>query len=77
MSRKGLNDFSQSFRKAGPYLGSIYSLMASIGIFGYIGYWIDTKYETRPLFLLIGLFLGLGIGFYQFYKVLMRQEKQE
>jgi F0F1-type ATP synthase assembly protein I len=77
MNKKGTNNFAQSFRKAAPYLSSIYALMASIGIFGYVGYWADTRYETRPIFLLIGLFLGLGIGFYQFYKVLMKQEDQE
>ena len=33
-----------------------------IGIFG--GKWIDQKLETEPLFLIIGLFLGLAAGIY-------------
>jgi F0F1-type ATP synthase assembly protein I len=74
---KGFDDFAKSFRKAAPYLNSVYAFMASIGIFGYMGYWADAKFETRPLLLLIGLFIGLGIGFYQFYRVLMKQEERE
>jgi F0F1-type ATP synthase assembly protein I len=71
-----IDDSSNSFRKAAPYLSSVYTFMASIGLFGYVGYWADKNYETKPWFLLIGLFFGLGIGFYQFYKVLMREEKR-
>lgn len=33
-----------------------------IGIFA--GRWLDRKIETDPLFLIIGLFLGLAVGIY-------------
>ena len=70
------DDIVKSFRKAAPYISSIYAFMVSIGIFGYAGYWADNKFETKPWFMLVGLLFGLGIGFYQFYKVLMREEKR-
>ena len=70
------DDSAKSFRKAAPYLSSVYTFMASIGIFGYLGYWVDKKFETKPWLLLVGLFFGLGIGFYQFYKVLIQEEKR-
>lgn len=72
-----IDDFVSSFRKAAPYLNSVYTFMASIGLFGYAGYWIDKKFASKPLFLLIGLFCGMGIGFYQFYRVLMAEEKRD
>jgi F0F1-type ATP synthase assembly protein I len=75
--RRGSDDFGKSFRKAAPYLNSIYTFMASIALFGFLGYLADKKFASKPWLMLIGLFLGLGIGFYQFYKVLIREEKQE
>ena len=33
-----------------------------IGIFG--GRWLDKQWDTEPLFLLIGLFIGLAAGIY-------------
>jgi ATP synthase protein I len=33
-----------------------------VGVFG--GRWLDSYFETKSLFLIIGLFLGLGTGTY-------------
>lgn len=32
--------------------------LAGVGL----GYWVDTRLGTVPLFVLIGLFVGMGIG---------------
>lgn len=34
---------------------------ASLGLFAWGGFWLDTKCETRPLFLLVGCAIG-GLG---------------
>ncbi|MDM5157434.1 AtpZ/AtpI family protein [Bacillus sp. DX1.1] len=39
-----------------------------IGIFG--GKWIDSKVGTFPLFLIIGLLLGLGTGIYAMVRLI-------
>lgn len=39
-------------------------LIALIGT----GLWLDKKYDTIPVFILIGLFLALGISTYMLYK---------
>ncbi len=39
-----------------------------IGIFG--GKWIDNKVGTFPLFLIIGLLLGLGTGIYAMIRLI-------
>lgn len=37
------------------------------------GIWLDRKFETSPLFLFIGLFLGFGTGLYSVYRQVMEQ----
>ena len=47
-----------------------------LGVF--IGRWLDSKLGTTPLFLLIGVFWGLGGSFYSlFLQVKKLQEKDE
>jgi F0F1-type ATP synthase assembly protein I len=38
-----------------------------IGIFG--GKWIDDFFETEPLFLIVGILLGLAAGVYAMYRL--------
>ena len=33
------------------------------------GYWLDRRFGTRPVFLLVGAALGVGTGLYHFFKV--------
>lgn len=40
------------------------TLLVSLGI----GYWIDAKLGTRPIFLLVGIVFGLFAAFYNFVK---------
>jgi F0F1-type ATP synthase assembly protein I len=43
-----------------------------------IGHWLDAKLHTTPVFLLIGVFWGLGGSFYSLYlQVKKLQEKEE
>jgi len=32
------------------------------------GYWLDSRFGTRPWFFLLGGVLGLGLALYQFFK---------
>jgi F0F1-type ATP synthase assembly protein I len=44
----------------------------------FLGRWIDTKLNTTPLFLLIGVLWGIGGSFYYlFLQVKQLQEKQD
>jgi len=40
------------------------------GIFGGIA--LDKKFDTSPIFLVIGLFLGMGLGVYWMYHYIKR-----
>ena len=37
----------------------------------YLGVWLDDKYQLSPLFILIGLGLGLFLAFYGTYRMLL------
>lgn len=40
----------------------------------YIGKWLDLKFSTKPLFLIIFLLFGIAAGFINFFKVLKQIE---
>ena len=44
-----------------------FQLVFSILFFTWMGYLLDRKTHTAPLFLLVGLGLGLAAGFYAFW----------
>lgn len=50
-----------------PYLFAAidfgYTLLASLGIFGGLGWWLDGRLNTAPLFLIAGILLGLAVAF--------------
>tara|TARA_B100001996_G_scaffold19319_1_gene15744 strand:- start:2538 stop:2777 length:240 start_codon:yes stop_codon:yes gene_type:complete len=66
--RKALNEFQHILRISGPAASASYSLLGSIIILSLGGYFLDSYFSTFPLFLLIGLLLGIIVGFYGLYK---------
>lgn len=42
--------------------------LATMGITVYGGMWLDERYGTAPLFILIGVFLGFGASGWYFYE---------
>ena len=39
-----------------------------LGVVG--GRWLDTKFDSEPLWLIVGLFLGIAVAFYGVYLML-------
>ena len=68
---------AESYRKAGPYLGASWSLIGSVGVWTGVGWWLDGKLATRPWLLVTGAVLGMGMGFYSFFKQLMAIGRQK
>ncbi len=54
-----------------------YTLLAATGVFGFIGYWMDERYGTTPWLLIVGIGLGLAVGFNSLFKRLNRLEGRE
>ena len=64
-------------KELGRYLeaGTQFGLSIIIGFFG--GWWLDGKTGTSPLFIILGVFLGAGAGFYHLYRLLLAHEKRK
>ena len=60
------------------YLSQL-SIMMLVSIFGcfFIGKFIDTKLNTRPIFMLIFLILGIGGAFMSVYKTVIGFTKRK
>jgi F0F1-type ATP synthase assembly protein I len=67
---KGLQGSAQ---QAGPAAAAAYSLVGGIIVLGGIGYAIDHWRGSSPWGLLIGLGLGVTVGFYQLIKTTWRR----
>lgn len=53
-----------------------YTLLASILVFGGIGWYIDSRYSTSPWFMLAGGGLGLAVGFNSLFRRLNLLEER-
>ena len=50
-------------------------LVVTVVLLTYGGYWLDDRLGTLPVFVLIGVFLGMAVGFYNvFRRVLPKKE---
>ncbi|WP_438503592.1 AtpZ/AtpI family protein [Ectobacillus ponti] len=57
--------------------GILSQLVGSILVGIFLGKWIDSKLGTFPLFLIIGLLLGLGSGTYTMIRLIRHFESGE
>lgn len=49
----------------------------SILIFVFAGYWLDNYFDTLPLFLLFGVFIGLLLSFYYLFNEIKRLDEYD
>jgi F0F1-type ATP synthase assembly protein I len=66
-----------ALREAAPYLGLGTTLAVTVlgGLGG--GYWVDERLGTRPLFLLLGGTLGVGVALYHFFRSIAGSSKRQ
>ena len=64
------SDVASSYRKAGPYLDASWQLAGSVALWVLIGYFLDKWLRTAPWLLVAGAVVGMGLGFYLFFKAL-------
>lgn len=60
---RSLRAFQENVQRAGPAAGASYTLIGAIMLLGGLGYAVDSWRGTSPWFLLVGLLLGLVVGF--------------
>jgi F0F1-type ATP synthase assembly protein I len=57
-------------KQSGPAMGASYTLIVSVILLGGIGYFIDNWQGTSPIFLFVGLLIGIIVGFYEIAKTI-------
>lgn len=62
---KSLREFQETVQKSGPAASASYGLIGAIVLLGAIGYGFDSWRGTWPWGLVIGLMLGIIVGFYE------------
>jgi F0F1-type ATP synthase assembly protein I len=61
-----------SWREAVTTAGLALAIPGTMFVPALVGWWIDERYSTSPLWFLIGLFIGLIGAAYDVYKLLKR-----
>ncbi len=69
--------FLQSYAQGNEYVGAGLQFAVSIILCLLGGRWLDQRLDTSPLFLVLGVFLGAGAGFYSLYKTMVEAERRE
>jgi ATP synthase protein I len=64
------DEVGESYRKAAPYLDASWQLVGSVVLWSAIGWFLDKKLHTAPWLLVSGSVIGIGLGFYLFFKAL-------
>lgn len=59
------------------YSGAGVQLVVTTMLGVWVGRYVDMKLATRPVFLVMGGLLGMGLGFYSVYKLLKLSAKKE
>ena len=60
--------FQKIIQQSGPAASASYGLLASVLIFTFLGWYIDTYNGSSPIGVLSGLAIGLILGFYHLLK---------
>jgi len=73
--KKPLKNFADTTHQLGPFLSWGWQFALTLGFLSWFGHWLDEKFETRVLFVLTGVFLGLFGGFYNLYRIVSNLPK--
>ena len=68
--RRSFESFQKVIKQSGPVAAASYGLIVSILLFTFIGWYIDSNNDTSPIMTLIGLVVGMIIGFYHLVKTM-------
>ena len=52
------------------YSGMAFEMLAIIGVFAALGFFLDNKLHTNPILVIVFLMIGLTLSFYRVFKQL-------
>jgi F0F1-type ATP synthase assembly protein I len=64
---------TEGLKAVGPYLDLGVTFVVAIGGGAWLGHWADQQWGTDPWLLLVGAILGIVVGFYHFFSVVLRK----
>jgi F0F1-type ATP synthase assembly protein I len=70
---RSLKSLQENIRRSGPAAIAGYTLIGAIVLSGGLGYALDSWQGTSPWGLVIGLFTGILVGFYELAKIVWRR----
>lgn len=75
---QGLSNLATGYQKAAPYMAASSALVASVGVFAGLGYWLDQKLEHEvPWLFIVGAVVGMVGGFISFFKTVLGASKKK
>lgn len=73
----GRDSGSGAMKSAQPYIDAAWQLAGSMVVLTLAGVWLDRKFDTSPLWVLVGALLGIGAGMYSFLRRVMYLAEQD
>jgi F0F1-type ATP synthase assembly protein I len=74
--REGLSNLAEGYQKAAPYLAASTQLVAAVGVFTALGWWLDKKLGHEvPWLLMLGAVVGMAGGFVSFFRTVLGKRK--
>jgi ATP synthase protein I len=71
-----LSPQARAQRAAAPYISAVWRVVGGVLVGGGVGWFLDGKLHSSPWGLVVGLFLGLGGGFYGLIHALSSMNKK-
>lgn len=71
---RSAKSLQENVARSGPVAGASYTLVGGIILLGGLGYLADGWFGTAPWLLVVGLALGIIVGFYELIKTVSRSK---
>ena len=71
------SQFQRNLRNSAPSAAASYTLIGAIIVLGGLGYLADSWLGTEPWLLLLGLLLGIIVGFYELARLVWGRPRSD
>jgi ATP synthase protein I len=75
--RSEVNKTTEDELSISRYMGVGLQFVIAIVLFLYLGKWVDSRLGTGPAFLIVGVFLGAALSFYNLYRKISAAQKAD
>ena len=77
LEKSSTEKYNESIKNVGPYLGLGTQLAATIVLMFFAGRWLDSKFNSSPLMILICSFIGGFAGIYNFIRTVLNLNEKK